>query len=208
MTWREIAESLLSPIEESILQAFGNAFIEFEDAVYHKFLQMSIEHSLIQQDQFRKYLLEMEAKGYLAPVEFQGRKAWRRLVITTDIDYSEIPMDELDKWVQRAAQPRRKVSRQRSMEHLVTDTQTIAEDILIAMKNIVKYSKRKGIHVDEYVREHIRNMQEALMQSDDKLLDYVQKELPALLPSIKQILRTRGTDFLLLSLRVISSYTS
>jgi hypothetical protein len=52
------------------------------------------------------------------------------------------------------------------------------------------------------VHAHVANMMAALQESEEELFEYVRIELPGLLVEIGQILRTYGTDFLLLTLRL------
>ena len=59
-------------IEAGIVRAFGWAVIEFEAVLFQKFLVMSATSSLMTEEMFRKYLKDMEAKGYISPVNFHG----------------------------------------------------------------------------------------------------------------------------------------
>ena len=61
--------------EIGIVRAFGWAVIEFEAVLFQKFLMMSAKTSLMTEDMFRKHLKSMEAKGFVAPIDFQGSQA-------------------------------------------------------------------------------------------------------------------------------------
>ena len=60
------SEEMEREIEIGIVSAFGWAVIEFEAVLFQKFLVMSGPTSLITEDMFRKYLLNMEAKGFVS----------------------------------------------------------------------------------------------------------------------------------------------
>ena len=44
----------------------------------------------------------MEAKGYISPVDFQGKRAWKRLVIESDIDEEPLTPEEVRALIEKA----------------------------------------------------------------------------------------------------------
>ena len=89
-------------IEIGIVSAFGWAVIEFEAVLFQKYLLMSAPRSLITEDMFRKYLMNMEAKGFVSPIEFQGKKAWKRLVIESEIEEPAMTPEEVKEFIAKA----------------------------------------------------------------------------------------------------------
>jgi hypothetical protein len=55
------------------------------------------------------------------------------------------------------------------------------------------------------VHEHMKNMCSALNKSEEDLFEYVRSQTPGILIEVSQILRSRGSEFLLLSLRLAES---
>ena len=96
------SEEMEREIELGIVSAFGWAVIEFEAVLFQKFLVMSGPTSLITEDMFRKYLLNMEAKGFVSPVDFQGRKAWKRLVIESEIEEPAMTPEDVKEFIAKA----------------------------------------------------------------------------------------------------------
>ena len=74
-------ELVENEIELGIIRSFGWSIIEFEASLFQKFLQLSAPASIITEHDFKKHLKEMHSKGYVSPLEFQGKRAWRKLVI-------------------------------------------------------------------------------------------------------------------------------
>ncbi|MDF1538687.1 MAG: hypothetical protein P1Q69_07275, partial [Candidatus Thorarchaeota archaeon] len=77
----QLPDDLERNIERDIVSAFGSSLIEFEAVLLQKFLMLSAAHSLITDRMFRKYLVQMHAKGYVTPVDFQGKRCWKRLIV-------------------------------------------------------------------------------------------------------------------------------
>ncbi len=198
---RELTSGQLTPTERDILLAFGNALIEFEVALYYKFLVTSAQHSIITKSIFKRILHEMEAKGYLSSLLFQGRRVWRKEVISVGRDFPLKGIDIAKEAKIAAERGRRPLPRPGIEGRLVTDTHVISADLLESIEKTLRY--HVGPARNEIIRKHIREMQKALMHSDDAFLEYVQDELPVLLPSMKRVLQTRGQDFLLVSLRLM-----
>ena len=55
------------------------------------------------------------------------------------------------------------------------------------------------------VHEHVKNMCDALKESEDDLFEYVHENLYDVLPEIGKVLQAYGPHFLLLSLRLTES---
>jgi hypothetical protein len=149
--------------------------------------------------------MKMEAKGYVAPLTLHGKKAYRRLLIGKEIGkelHPKVPLDEMRLALgSLKAKPKfGKKIRTRVTSDVVEDSDVIGQEIQRALENwMLRDSGRisKGA-----VHAHIANMLAALQESEEELFEYVRIELPGLLAEIGSILRTYGSDFLLLTLRL------
>jgi len=201
------SEDVEREIEIGIIRAFGWAVIEFEAVLFQKFLHMSALSSLMTEDMFRKYLRDMEAKGYASPVEFQGKKAWKRLVIESDIEEEELTPDEVRELLERAkiAEDEKRVKKTLMGESVVTESRTVAESILrILEKGIPKQpstSKRRGLTIIDYVE----GMRQSLAESREDFLKYVRKNIPLVYEDMEAFVSSKGEEVVLLSLRIIES---
>jgi hypothetical protein len=180
-------------IERDIVNAFSFALIEFEDALFHKFLRTAGYRSLMTQGMFRKHLSRMHAKGYIAPLEFQGRRAWKKLLIVHDAEKRFIKQREVEDIKPPVV----------SREKLVTQSRIIAKDILETMEKSVKQGTSDEEVVQEQIAQHVCAMRKALAESPGMFLEYIDDKLPGLRGSMETILKSRGEEFLLLSFRHI-----
>jgi len=198
----------LEEIEIAVVRAFGWSVIEFEAVLFQKYLVMSAAKSLMTEDMFRKLLKSMEAKGCITPVDFQGKRAWKRLVIESDIDDEPRTPEEVRALIEKA-----KVSEKKSDElqkplkdHAVSESKALAETILryleMGMPSRIKVKRRIG---EPTLINHIEAMHRALSDSKEDFLRYVSKNLPRVYEDMKKLLNARGEDILLLSLRVLES---
>ena len=199
-------EGFEKEIEAAIVSSFGWALIEFEAVLFQKFLLVSGPTSLMTEDMFRRNLRNMESKGYLAPVELHGRKAWKRLVIESDI-YAEpdLTPDEVREFLERAKasdlQPHKV---EKPGKKRVSESRALATRIIETLDAAL--SKKKKKIGDPSLLGHVENMRHALADSRDEFLKYVKKNLPYPIHSeIEKILNDRGEELVLLSLRVIES---
>lgn len=188
-------------IEKSIIEAFGYSIIEFEEVLFHKYLISSGTNSLITHVQFRKHLMRMHAKGYLVPLHFQKKRAWKRLIIA-DFVSRDVILTETSEPIE--TEPLIDSSSQENLEivqeHLVTDCKEIAEEIIRTMR-IQRQLDQKA---KALLYEHIRKMHHALTESRRQFYSYLETNLPDLREPLEQILESRGEDKVLLGLRVIS----
>lgn len=194
-----------TPLELDIMRSFGWAVVETEDALYQRYLHLSAARSLMPEVIFRLQLRNMEAKGYVSPLKLHGKKAYRRLLIGKDIGkelHPQVPLDEMRLALgSLKAKPKfGKKIRSKVTTEVVEDSDLIGHEIQKALESwMLRDSGRisKGA-----VHAHVANMMAALQESEEELFEYVRIELPGLLVEIGQILRTYGTDFLLLTLRL------
>ncbi|MHA2353398.1 MAG: hypothetical protein ACXABX_09795 [Candidatus Thorarchaeota archaeon] len=193
-------------IEIGIVGAFGWAVIEFEAVLFQKFLVMSGPTSLITEDMFRKYLLNMEAKGFVAPVDFQGKKAWKRLVIESDIDEPALTPEEVKEFIVKAqAASKKKKKRDVSSERRIRESKRLADRIIRTLEQVMPKAKARRKPWEPTLINHVEGMHKALIESKEEFLQYLKKNLPSVYEQMERMLNSNGEEILLLSLRVIES---
>jgi hypothetical protein len=193
-------ESPESEIERDILRAFGWSIIEFEGVLFQKFLLIAGLNTIMTLDTFRKHLSNMESKGYVAPLRFQGIPSWKKLVVEDRIEDTLHPR-RIEKRT-----PSEGVKRVDSSEHIVTDTKILAEDIIKILKGKLFPGRRNDEITDRVLRKHVMEMRRALSESEEHFLHYLDEYLAVAKPELTQILRARGEDLVMLSLRLAESH--
>ncbi|MFX1578778.1 MAG: hypothetical protein ACFFBJ_03965 [Promethearchaeota archaeon] len=194
-----------TPLELDIMRSFGWAVVETEETLYQRYLQLSAARSLMPQETFHLFLKKMEAKGYVEPLKLHGKRAYRRLLVGKDIGkelHPQVPLDEMHLALgSLKAKPKfGKKIRTRVTSDVVEDSDIVGQEIQHALE---KWMLRDSGKVSKgAVHAHIANMMTALQESEEELFEYVRIELPGLLAEIGSILRTYGSDFLLLTLRL------
>jgi hypothetical protein len=195
-------------LELDIMRSFGWAVLETEDSLYQRYIRLSASRSLITEETFRKYLRDMEAKGYVSSLKLHGRRAYKRLLVDKNIGEEISPHKPLDEMrlalgSLRAKPEFGKKIRSKVTTDVVEDTKKIGQEIETALEKWML--KDTGRVSKKAVHAYVANMLEALRESEEALFEYVRTELPDLLAEIGLILRTYGQDFLLLTLRVTES---
>ncbi len=201
-------EDIEREIEIAVVRTFGWSVIEFEAVLFQKFLVMSAPRSLMTEDMFRKHLKGMEAKGYLTPVEFQGKRAWKRLIIESDFEEIVLTPKEIKDLIEKAkAESERKAAQKKPQsEKIVSESKALAVIILryleISMPSRVKVKRKIG---EPTLIDHIESLHHALVESRESFLNYIRKNLPRVYDEMKKILNANGDEVILRSLRVIES---
>lgn len=202
------SEEMEREIEIGIVRAFGWAVIEFEAVLFQKFLVMSASSSLMTEDMFRKYLKDMEAKGYVAPVDFQGKRAWKRLVIESDIDEQVLTPEEVKEFIERAkaAEQKKRFEKRLKGEQVVSESKALAESILrILERSMDRQSYLKRKIGQPTIINHIEAMRHALAESRLSFLKYIRENLPGIYKDMERFVELKGEEVVLLSLRIIES---
>jgi len=193
-------------IEIGIVSAFGWAVIEFEAVLFQKFLVMSGPTSLITEDMFRKYLMNMEAKGFVAPVDFQGKRAWKRLVIEADIEEPAMTPEEVKEFIAKAyAASKKKKKREKSSEHRIRESKKLANSIIRTLEQVMPKARADRKPWEPTLIDHVERMHRSLIESKDEFLQYLKKNIPGAVEPMEKMLKSNGEEILLLSLRVIAS---
>jgi hypothetical protein len=194
-----------TPLELDIMRAFGWAVVETEEALYQRYLHLSAARSLMPENTFRSFLRKMEAKGYVSPVKLHGKRAYKRLLVGKDIGMELHPQEPLDEMhlalgSLKAKSTFGKKIRSRVTPEVVEDSDVVGQEIQRVLESWML--RNSGKISKGAVHAHIANMMAALQRSEEELFEYVRIELPGLLAEIGLIMRTYGTDFLLLTLRL------
>jgi hypothetical protein len=194
-------------IEVDILRAFGWSIIEFEPVLYQKYLHMSARSSIMMEGDFRKQLQEMHAKGFVSPLKFQGKKAWRKLIIESEMEEELQDEDEIRALIETAKRARHKQRRKKKTPHsrIVTESRVIAEEILSTLRDKVIRGEMSDQTARDILMQHIEGMRRALLESPDEFMRYVKRNIPGMRKPMKHILASKGEDVLLLSLRLIGN---
>jgi soluble cytochrome b562 len=200
------AEELAREIEIGIVGAFGWAVIEFEAVLFQKFLIMSGPMSLTTEDMFRKYLMNMQAKGFVSPVDFQGKRAWKRLVIESEIEEPAMTPEEVKEFIAKAhAASKKEKKRDVSSEHRIRESKKLADSIIRTLEQVMPKKKTHKKPWEPTLIDHVEGMHKALIESKDEFLRYLKKNVPSAHDPMKKLLNLKGEEILLLSLRVIES---
>ena len=86
---------------------------------------------------------------------------------------------------------------------LVNESGIIAEVLKNALAQWVQEKYGFGIRSRMVLKSHIDNMRHALTESEETLFSYVREEVPHFLSYVEQVINSHGSDFLLLSLRLV-----
>ncbi len=200
------SEDMQREIEIGIVSAFGWAVIEFEAVLFQKFLVMSGPMSLITEDMFRKYLMKMESKGFVSPVDFQGKRAWKRLVIESEIEEPAMTPEEVKEFIAKAqAASKKGKKRDVSKEHRIRDSKKLADSIIRTLEQVMPKRKKDRKPWEPTLINHVEGMHKALIESKEEFLRYLKKNIPSAHEPMKKLLNSNGEEILLLSLRVIES---
>jgi len=191
--------------ELDIIRAFGWSIIEFEEVLFQKFLIMSGPNSIMTREMFAKNLAGMHSKGYIAPLEFLGRKVWKRLVVADVMEdtLSPRPMKTVPVGTETTL-PGSGV-RQVPEEHLVSESRVIAEDIVRTMRSGLFSGRDPDQRAKEILKRHASGMRRALSESRQGFLDYVRSNTPQVSEEMQTILSSKGEELVLLSLRLIGA---
>ncbi|MBY8998135.1 MAG: hypothetical protein KGD60_10410, partial [Candidatus Thorarchaeota archaeon] len=162
--------------------------------------------SLITEDMFRKYLMNMEAKGFVAPVDFQGKRAWKRLVIESEIEETAMTPEEVKEFIAKAhAASKKTKKRDVSSEHRIRESKKLAENIIRTLEQVMPKTKTSRKPWETTLITHVEGMHKALIESKEEFLRYLKKNIPSAHEPMKKLLNSKGEEILLLSLRVIES---
>ncbi|TXT57576.1 MAG: hypothetical protein BAJATHORv1_10278 [Candidatus Thorarchaeota archaeon] len=194
----DVIEAIEQEIERAIIRSFGYSIIEFEPVLFHKFLIVAGAHSAITPEKFRSHLMKMHSKGYVSPLEFQGKRSWRKLIVEDQI------INDSDSEIEKSIAPmetKRKIAPPR--DRVVTESRILADDMLKIIESKLRQEGLKEKELDKLASEHVQNMRRALSRSEELFFQYVQDVLPTLFDSFAALLKSKGTDILLPALRYL-----
>ena len=147
----------------------------------------------------------MEAKGYISPLEFQGKRAWKRLVIETEIEEPAMTPEEVIKFIAEAQEAGKKKKKKKAGEHRIRESKTLADNIIRTLEQVMPGTRKQKKPWESSLLEHVEGMHKALIESKEEFLNYIKKNIPPAYQPLQKLLNTNGEEMLLLSLRVIES---
>jgi hypothetical protein len=203
---RGTSEEPPNAIELDIMRSFGWSIVEVEETLYERFLHISSARSLVPRDEFQSYLRRMEAKGFISPLHLHGLKGYKRLLADKEIGKSlspNIPLDEM-RLAMGSVRAKSKIEKQRAPPKVTEDLLTTSESVGKAIQTVLEnwMLRETGRISKGAVHEHMKNMYYALNKSEEDLFEYIHTQAPGILIEVGQILRSQGSEFLLLSLRL------
>ncbi|MFW9849920.1 MAG: hypothetical protein ACFFF4_12345, partial [Candidatus Thorarchaeota archaeon] len=186
-------------IELDIVRAFASSIIEFEAVLFQKFMMFSASHSLVTEKMFRKILNQMHAKGYVSPVEFQGKRCWKRLIVEDDLEVSDLTPEEVRRVLRegQAIIPQYE-ERTAPRESVVSDTNVVAEEIRQTLLTKLYADRPITPETLKELQYHVNRMRKALNDGPDVFLKYVKRNIPSILEPMEHILKAKGETVLLL----------
>ncbi|MCK5151202.1 MAG: hypothetical protein KAQ65_05155 [Candidatus Thorarchaeota archaeon] len=225
MPERVAREGRPTQVELDVVRTFGWGIIALEETMYQRYIQLSARSSLITQNDFRSLLLQMETKGYLSSTNLHGKRAYRRLLVNGEKGVSVHPKNPLDEMrlvvgslkarekerKEKKTRPRKRAYKKERKEkktrprritsEVASESQSISEELVVELENCCEMES-SGIRRKAAVHQHIEKMLEALAESETNLFEYVRSEIPECLECVGKVLRSRGSDFLMLTLRL------
>ena len=114
---------------------------------------------------------------------------------------------EIARIIEKARETRAKMKKKRlsPRDKLVTESRVIAEEILRTLKRKILKGELTDAEARDVLQYHVRRMRRALADSSSDFLEYVKTHLPSMKKPMEKILRSKGEDVLLLSLRLIAA---
>lgn len=184
-------------IEDIIIQAFGFSIIEFEKVLFHRFLNKAGPASVITEEQFHKLLVNLQAKGFIAPMDIHGMVGWKKLIISWNPDLENLGTSELEA-VSRVT----KIKRTPPREGKVSESRIVAKEIMTMLED--KVTPEWNENLEDSMSRHAEEMRKALSESQDQFIQYLNSKIPKLKGTMLEMLEEKGEDILLLSLRLIA----
>ena len=221
----------ISAAERDLLRSFGWNLIATENTLYERYLRISTRSSLSTKNEFRNCLKDLEAKGLVSVHDVHGLRFYRLMAAIGEVRQAALPETPLDEMklavgtlkarphaeplleapsIELATEPtleartakssfervsRRNIAR---CEYIGRRLQKALESYMLRVDGRISKAK---------VNLHSVNMWQALCQSEDALLDYVQSEIPGLHRDVLSILDAEGSELLMLGLRLVDTRT-
>lgn len=166
---------------------------------------MSGPNSVVTKEQFGRVLSRMHSKGYVAPLEFLGKRAWRRLVVEDRLEDTFQPL-AAQRSSEDSALPSKSDRLHRSPDQrLVSESKAIAEDLVNTMRGKLLGGRTLDAKARQILARQAADMRKALMESREQFLNYIRSNAPSMSNPMQRILTSKGEDMLLLGLRLIES---
>jgi hypothetical protein len=150
------------------------------------------------EEQFHKHLVRMQAKGFIAPIEFHGMRGWKKLIISWDPDLENLGILE-----QEEVPSSTKIEKEPQREGKVSESRVVAQEIMTKLEGKVTLYWHENNR--ESMSRHAEEMRKALSESQDEFVQYLNSNIPKIKRTMLDILERKGEEVLLLSLRMIAS---
>ncbi|MFW9919793.1 MAG: hypothetical protein ACFFED_09355 [Candidatus Thorarchaeota archaeon] len=210
MPERGARQELPSRIELDIAKAFGWTLILYEESLYERFLQISSDTSLISLEEFKKHLREMESKGYVSSLSLHGHRAYKILLVEEDAGIQltpRVPLDEIRLALgsRQARMKKTKDSPKIVTSDLIDESEEVGQYVLNLIENYLKYKYGFKTVKKSVLLGYVEKFCQALCQSEDTFYSFIETNTPEMLVNLRRIAETRGSDVLLLGLRLVES---
>jgi hypothetical protein len=191
----EMLHAAPNPIEINVIRAFGWSLIEYEMTLYQKFLSISVDGSLVTFEHFRNILRTMESKGYLQELTLQGKKAYRKMLVDTELEKQTRPSQPVDEM--RLAIGGMKARVREKVKAVTKQPQaTAGQKILQALRDwLLEESGLVEIDI-AILRECISEIRKAISKSNDFLIETLKCEYPGVRELVEEALKEYGPDAL------------
>ena len=201
------SEEIEREIERDIIRSFGSSVIEFEAVLFQKFVILAGPQSVLTEGMFRKHLTRMHSKGYISPLEFQGKRSWKKLVVEDEIEEERQSPDDIEDVLRLSLSipPESKRTAPLPKEKLVSESSIIADNLRQTILGRLPEEGQINQSRQIQLNEHIRGMRRALSVSRRGFLQYVINNVPNLRVPMVEILDSKGEEVLLLSLRILET---
>lgn len=199
-----MAEETERELSRTVIQVFGASVVEFEAVLFQKVLHYSAR-MLLTEEMFIKHLEKMETKGFIKPMQFHGRKCWRKLVDEDEILEEELSQEEIQQILQKGHE--RATQKERFMpsasDQLVTEVRNTAQDVLHLLSSENQEDLVRSPSQNKELFNLVETLRRGLAESEEEFLEQVGSLVPSHRNSLELILRAKGTDVLLPALRII-----
>ena len=150
--------------------------MEDEETLFQRFQNLSASSSLVSREEFRSMLRDMEAKGFVSPIRIHGLKGYRKLIAEINMDRSMDPQNPLDEIRLVTGSMKAKPVTEKSLPTKVNKEifelcESIGSEIQIVLEDWM--FQETGRISKGLVHEHMKNMCDALRESEEDLFEYV-----------------------------------
>ncbi len=203
---RDVRIDIPNTLEQNVLRCFGWTVVAYEDTLFERFLHLSSMTSVISLEGFKHLLRKMESKGYLEPIDLHGRHAYRRLIIDDHLT-PQRPIDEMKLALgsRRAIKKLRPLVPPKITPELLAESQSTVYRFLGELERCLQREYIGRRISKSTLSLYLERMCKALTKSEDSFYDFLSITAPSILARAKTVVNTRGSEFMLLGLRIVDT---